>query len=116
MKIFRKHFLLCLFLLGVTANSSVVYAGTVNAETPAEEAFFIKAAKTLNISHRKVKDLKGLSSGYYLIAGVFGKPENASRFTKKLSKKGLSSHILLNPENKMHYVSLGYRNMGMDLL
>ena len=33
-----------------------------------------------------------------------------------VSVKGFSTDILLNPENKMHYVSLGYRNMGMDLL
>ncbi|MBT8321413.1 MAG: SPOR domain-containing protein [Eudoraea sp.] len=116
MKIFGKYLLLLPFLLGVMANSSIVYARTLNTEVPAEEAFFIKSAKTLNISHRKVKNLDGLSTGYYLIAGVFGNPENASRFNDKLKRQGFSTDILLNSQNKMHYVSLGYRNMGMDLL
>ncbi|MCX2718529.1 OmpA family protein [Lentiprolixibacter aurantiacus] len=119
MKIIGKYLLLLLFLTGVIANASVSGSNSPNTEVTdllAEQAFFVKAAKTLKLSHRKAENLEGVSHGYYLIAGVFGSPENASRFKKKLSFKGLRADIILNPENKMHYVSMGYRTSGLDLL
>lgn len=119
MKIFGKHLLFLFFLFGLSVNAaeseSISHASEIS-EKPAEQAFFIKAAKTLNLSHRKVENLEGVNSGYYLIAGVFGNTENAFRLKKKLNYKGFAVDIILNPENKLNYVSLGYQHAGLDLL
>ncbi|MDX1314145.1 MAG: SPOR domain-containing protein, partial [Eudoraea sp.] len=112
MKIFGKYLLFIFFLFGLAVNAS----DSEVSKLPADQAFFKKAAKTLNLSHRKVENLQGINTGYYLIAGVFGSPENARRFAKKMSYKGFAAELMLNPENQMHYVSLGFQGNGLDLL
>ena len=111
--------MLLFFLCGLIVNATVVDANgpELGVADPTEEhVFFKKAAKTLNLSHRKATNLEGVRHGYYLIAGVFGNPVNASKLKSKLRNKGFAADIMQNPENKMHYVSLGYRDAGLDLL
>lgn len=50
--------------------------------------------------------IKGLDSGYYLIANVFAVPENANRFVALLNSIGLSASYFINPENNYRYVYL----------
>ncbi|WP_027076531.1 PorP/SprF family type IX secretion system membrane protein [Maribacter antarcticus] len=50
--------------------------------------------------------LKGLGSGYYLIANVFAVPRNANRFVALLNSIGLSASYFINPKNNYRYVYL----------
>lgn len=45
--------------------------------------------------------------GYYVVANVFGKPNNAERFEAKLKKKGLDAQILYNPTTNLKSVYIG---------
>ncbi len=54
----------------------------------------------------KTYNLSGVGSGFYIIANVFAKPQNANRFVKELNSKGLSASYFINPENNYRYVYL----------
>lgn len=82
----------------------------------AEEAEFVREAKSLHISHRKESSLKGVANGYYLVAGVFGSPDNATKFANRLNRIGLSAQKLTNPRNQMQYVYLGRYDQGIAAL
>ena len=45
--------------------------------------------------------------GYYVVANVFAKPNNAERFEAKLKKKGLNAQILYNPTTNLKSVYIG---------
>lgn len=49
-------------------------------------------------------DVDGIGSGFYIIANVFAKPHNATRFVRTLSAKGLSAGYFINPKNNYRYV------------
>jgi type IX secretion system PorP/SprF family membrane protein len=51
-------------------------------------------------------ELKGIGSGYYIIANVFAKQSNAKRFVKLLNSYGLNASYFINPENNWRYVYL----------
>ena len=90
-----------------------------NSEDPflkVEDAKFRSAAKSYKISHRSVINLKGIANGYYLIAGVFGEAQNASRLARTLKRKGLTANTLVNPRNQMHYVFVGHTKKGLEAL
>ena len=48
----------------------------------------------------------GSGSGFYIIANVFAKPRNATRFVRYLNSLGLSASYFINPENNYRYVYL----------
>lgn len=50
--------------------------------------------------------INGLGSGFYIIANVFEKAQNANRFVKELNAKGLNASYFINPENNYRYVYL----------
>ncbi|MEM9000937.1 MAG: type IX secretion system membrane protein PorP/SprF [Bacteroidota bacterium] len=50
--------------------------------------------------------LEGIGSGFYIIANVFEKPKNATRFVRELNAKGLNATYFINPENNYRYVYL----------
>ncbi|WP_343486872.1 PorP/SprF family type IX secretion system membrane protein [Allomuricauda sp. d1] len=52
----------------------------------------------------KTIDIDGVGSGFYIIANVFEKPQNANRFVRELNAKGLSASYFINPENNYRYV------------
>lgn len=54
----------------------------------------------------KTYKIDGIGSGYYIIANVFAKPNNAKRFIKLLNSYGLSASYFINPENNWRYVYL----------
>jgi hypothetical protein len=45
--------------------------------------------------------------GYYVVANVFAKPNNAERFKEKLKKKGIDAEILYNPTTNLKSVYIG---------
>ncbi|MBT8178761.1 MAG: SPOR domain-containing protein, partial [Eudoraea sp.] len=114
-----KKLVLLLILMGSIATPVAVFADPPAEERTvisAEEAVFAKEAKLLHISHRKETSLKGIANGYYLIAGVFGNSDNATKFAKRLKNKGLSAKMLTNPQNQMQYVYLGHYDQGIAAL
>lgn len=48
----------------------------------------------------------GMGTGYFIIANVFAKPENANRFVRRLNEQGLNASYFINPENNYRYVYL----------
>ncbi len=50
--------------------------------------------------------INGLGNGFYIIANVFAKPNNAKRFVKTLQDQGLEANYFVNPENNYRYVYL----------
>lgn len=73
-----------------TANATIVY-------------------KNNNISNNQIIENKEITSeseikGYYIIANVFAKPSNATRFIASLKKKGINAKYFINPVNKYRYV------------
>ncbi|MEL6974769.1 MAG: type IX secretion system membrane protein PorP/SprF [Bacteroidota bacterium] len=52
----------------------------------------------------KTYSIGGLGSGFYLIANVFAKASNASRFVRELQSRGLDADFFINPENNYRYV------------
>jgi type IX secretion system PorP/SprF family membrane protein len=51
-------------------------------------------------------NLKGVGSGYYVIANVFASARNANNFVKLLNSQGLNASYFINPENNYRYVYL----------
>ena len=73
-----------------TANTTVVY-------------------KNDNIPNNQIIENKEITNeseikGYYIIANVFAKPSNATRFIASLKKKGINAKYFINPVNKYRYV------------
>ncbi|NAS10990.1 OmpA family protein [Flavobacteriaceae bacterium R33] len=48
------------------------------------------------------------ASGYYIVAGVFGNPENAQKAVLKLSRQGLRPRIIRHRESNLNYVTLDF--------
>lgn len=59
-----------------------------------------------NIKSESLFNIKGVESGYYLIANVFGTEEYFNKFVKKLSNDGIAPHYFENPNNNWNYVYL----------
>lgn len=80
-----------------------------NKEAPSiESKSFLETAKQLSIATRKLRNIKGQKSGYYIISGVYGEKENARKMVRNLRKKGFNSHYFSNPVNKLTYTYLEY--------
>ncbi len=67
---------------------------------------FKVAAKRNNIANREMSDLAGVKNGYYVIAGVYGERKNAEKHIFRLKTRSLSSKIMRNSKNGLHYVYL----------
>jgi type IX secretion system PorP/SprF family membrane protein len=71
-----------------------------------------KALKKVN----KIK-VKGLDSGYYIIANVFSTQENANKFVKQLRSKGFKdAGYFINPSNNFRYVYLKRHNSRREAM
>jgi len=66
----------------------------------------ISQDKTVAQAPTKRYAIRGLDSGYYIIANVFANPKNANRFVKLLNQQGLSASYFINPKNNYRYVYL----------
>jgi hypothetical protein len=73
-----------------TANATIVYK---NNSIPSNQ--IIENKEVTNESEIK---------GYYIIANVFAKHSNATRFIASLKKKGINAKYFINPVNKYRYV------------
>ncbi|MGB5314938.1 MAG: type IX secretion system membrane protein PorP/SprF [Robiginitalea sp.] len=62
----------------------------------------------LNTVNTPEKELAvyGAGTEYYIIANVFSKPGNATRFVRFLNSKGMNASYFINPENNYFYVYL----------
>lgn len=73
---------------------------------------FKALAKKAGIATRSESGFKGIASGYYVVAGVFGSTDNASRLSRKLSSKGLQADVLFHPKKKLNYVVISHHEDG----
>ena len=110
---YAKHFAL---LSGVSwENSAITSTGVNSLDTSAslsitaEKDNFLREAKKNKIPTRKIEGFKGIAEGYYIIAGVFGNPNNAKKFVNTLRKKGLHPGILVHPTNGLNYISIDFQ-------
>lgn len=67
---------------------------------------FKKESKKNHIKSAIITNLKGVQSGYYMIANVFGTDKYLKKFTEKLNNEGLSPDYFVNPKNNWKYVYL----------
>ncbi len=83
---------------------------TVKKTTPgvSEEAILKSNLKKIGLSGRQTREMEGSAPGYYLIAGVFGQKENASRYVRQFSDARLDPQILEDTEASRYYVSIKY--------
>lgn len=63
--------------------------------------------KLVEIVDKETIYIPNLSSGFYIISNVFSNIDNAKRWEKALSSKGLFSSTFFRPDNNFYYVSLG---------
>ncbi len=66
----------------------------------------VKDNLAFNSLESKTQVMRGVDSGYYLIANVFANPNNAKRFVRLLNSYGLNASYFINPENNYRYVYL----------
>jgi hypothetical protein len=71
----------------------------VKSENSAEVKISSKNANN-NLSYKRAS----FNKDYYLVAGVFQVPSNATKFMKKLKAKGVQSYSFVNPKNNLRYV------------
>lgn len=76
-------------------------------ETPVinEEPVIKEEPKEAVVEKQVTKVATSSSSGYHIIAGSFGNPENAEKFAAKLRNEGANASVI--QENGLHKVSLG---------
>ncbi|HLU50855.1 MAG TPA: SPOR domain-containing protein, partial [Flavobacteriaceae bacterium] len=53
-------------------------------------------------------EMVGITPGFYLIANVFGNPNNADAFLAKLKSLGLDADYFINPQNNYRYVYVAH--------
>ncbi len=80
------------------------------------EKSFLETAKQLNISTRKLSNLKGVKSGYYTISGVYGDENNAKNMANALKKKGFEASYFPNSNNNLNYTFLEYHKNWEDAI
>ena len=71
----------------------------VKSENSAEVKISSKNANN-NLSYKRAS----FNKDYYLVAGVFQVPSNATKFMKKLKAKGVQSYSFVNSKNNLRYV------------
>lgn len=75
---------------------------------------FVLLAKEKGFATRSQRGFSNAFNGYYIISGVFGNAENASRLSDQMKAKHLEAQVLFHPEKKLNYVSLGYHVSGIE--
>ena len=77
---------------------------------------FKALAKEAGIATRSEKGFTGHASGYYVVAGVFGNAENATRLKRQLSARDLDVNILFHPVKNLNYVVISNHSTGIEAL
>ena len=101
-------------MVGTTASGKSSTIDSDKGDIPAVQ--FKQLAKKHKIATRKISGLRGVKSGYYLVAGVFGEQRNALKFNRELVAKKLRPHILFNPANELNYVYLQESENGLEAI
>src|SRR5690606_38856626 len=60
------------------------------------------------IIKRSFSDVPGISTGYYIVANVFGTEKYLKSFVEELIRRGLDAKYFKNPENGLNYVFLAH--------
>jgi outer membrane protein OmpA-like peptidoglycan-associated protein len=71
---------------------------------PSDHDAFIIEALERGIPQRTFENLPNVKNGYYLVSGVFSKPNKLDKQVRKLTKKGFGSGYFKNEENGLHYL------------
>lgn len=66
----------------------------------------INNATDQEIIKRSFSDVPGISTGYYIVANVFGTEKYLKSFVEELIRRGLDAKYFKNPENALNYVFL----------
>ncbi len=101
------------------AEASVTDLALANVEvnslpSSASHKAFVVLAKKKGIATRSQRGFSSAFNGYYIISGVFGNAQNASRLSGQMKAKDLDSRVLFHPHKNLNYVSLGYHVSGME--
>lgn len=56
------------------------------------------------------------NKGYYVVANVFAKPRNATRFVEYLKSQGIEAQYFINPNNNYRYVYVSQTTLWEDAL
>ncbi|NNK11459.1 MAG: hypothetical protein HKP08_08965, partial [Flavobacteriaceae bacterium] len=109
----KSYCLLILLLLASLVRSHGFTSALEGSDEPvtAFEVFKSKA-KQYNIATKTIRANANISSGYYMVAGVFGVSGNAHSFASSLKKKDFEADVYKDVENGMHYVYLNRYNSG----
>ncbi|WP_239530687.1 OmpA family protein [Muriicola jejuensis] len=112
MKLRPLYALMVIFFSGVLSLSAV----SPNTDRPVEDVstylVFKRKAKQHHIATKTITVSSAISSGYYLVAGVFGVYDNAYSYAKTLRRKKFAAEVFKSPENGMHYVYLQKTTSG----
>ncbi|WP_029511348.1 PorP/SprF family type IX secretion system membrane protein [Croceivirga radicis] len=98
--------------------------GAYVENSPKSSSTYNDSVLEQNLNHKSKKSgiayetlqVNGLKTGYYIIANVFAKPRNATRFIKELNEQGLHASYFINPENNYRYVYLKKHQEWTDAL
>ncbi len=85
--------------------SDYAVASNQNEDNPSNAENSSDLTKTKKVSYA-THNINGLGNGFYIIANVFAKPNNAKRFVKDLQAQGFEAGYFINPENNYRYVYL----------
>jgi len=77
---------------------------------------FKALAREAGIATRSEQGFAGHSSGYYVVAGVFGNAGNANRLRRQLSVKKLDARILFHSRKELNYVVIAEHETGLAAL
>ncbi|NND16268.1 MAG: OmpA family protein [Eudoraea sp.] len=75
---------------------------------------FVVLAKQKGIAARSQAGFSNVYNGYYIISGVFGNSDNAARLSAQFKAKNLDAQVLIHPQKKLNYVSLGHHVSGIE--
>ncbi len=104
--------LLVILFSGIISLSAASDLTDRKVESVSTSEVFKKKAREHRIATKTIRVSAELSSGYYLVAGVFGVSDNAHAFAKALRAKKFSADVFKSPENDMHYVYLQHTGSG----
>ena len=99
-------------------HSALDAVNTISTTLPGSSSHveFKALARDAGIATRSENGFAGTSSGYYVVAGVFGNGDNAKRLKRQLSAKELDANILFHPVKKLNYVVISGHKTGLEAL
>lgn len=112
MKLRSHQALLVIFLSAFFCVSSAFSNMDGKADDISTYEVFRNKAKEHGIATKTIRVSNRYSSGFYLVAGVFGVVENANAFARTLRAGNFAPEIFKSPENGLNYVYLQSHTSG----